>query len=874
MAQVIHPRPSTGLPGLDYVLQGLRLGDNIVWQIESIDDYYELVKPYCEYTLQKGIKLVYFRFARHRMLVSEDCGAEICQIQPNEGFEKFIGDIHQTIERAGEGAYYVFDCFSELAHDWYSDRMLGNFFMLTCPYLHKLDTIAYFSLLKHYHSFHASTRISQTAQVLIDVYRHGNEIYVHPLKVEGRYSPTLYMLHRWDKTAFLPITESAQISEVLTSSPWPGLRSASYRIGVWDRMFMHAEELWNGWKAGDIPRQRLDEIFDKVLQVAISEDPRILEMLKKYLTLGDVIYMWKRMIGTGFIGGKSVGMILSRAILKKTDPRWETLLEAHDSFFIGSEVFYTFLVLNDCWWVRQKQRDPRTFLEGAEEVRQKMMKGSFPEYIVGRFSDMLDYFGQSPIIVRSSSLLEDSFGNSFAGKYESVFCPNQGPREKRLNDFLEAIRTIYASCMSEEALSYRAKRGLLGRDEQMALLVQRVSGAPYGQLFYPQLAGVGLSFNPFVWNREIDPNAGMIRLVFGLGTRAVNRSDDDYTRLVALNAPQRRPDRDFNGVSQYTQRKVEVLNLEDNRMETAEFDRIVQRSPGVPIKLFASLNEGILRLAKERGVKDVFPWTLTFDGLLSETSFVGDMRQMLEILQKAYDYPVEVEFTANFFEDGSYKINLVQCRPFQVKGGGAIPELPRNLKPENQIYKAVGTVIGQSVASQVDRMIYVVPSAYGKLTERDRYSIARLIGRVLHQEDQPQPPCIMLLGPGRWGTTTPSLGVPVSFAEINNISVLCEIVAMRDDLIPDVSLGTHFFSELVEMDILYIAIFPHQRDNYLNQAFLDSAPNKLPQILPDAEKWAHVVRVIDAADLGGRRINLHANNLNQQAICYLEREEG
>jgi hypothetical protein len=362
----------------------------------------------------------------------------------------------------------------------------------------------------------------------------------------------------------------------------------------------------------------------------------------------------------------------------------------------------------------EKQRDPRTFLEGAEEVRKKMMKGTFPEYIVGRFSDMLDYFGQSPIIVRSSSLLEDSFGNSFAGKYESVFCPNQGPLEKRLNEFLEAIRTIYASCMSEEALTYRAKRGLLGRDEQMALLVQRVSGAPYGQLFYPQLAGVGLSFNPFVWNREIDPNAGMIRLVFGLGTRAVNRSDDDYTRLVALNAPHRRPDRNYNG----------GLAVHSAKSRSAEPGRephgnrgIRSNRPAQPRSADQTLRlaqRGHLRLAKERGVKDIFPWTLTFEGLLSDTPFVNDMRQMLDLLQSAYDYPVEVEFTANFFEDGNYKISLVQCRPFQVKGGGAIPDLPKDLKRESQIYKAVGTVIGQSVASQVDRMIYVVPSAYGK----------------------------------------------------------------------------------------------------------------------------------------------------------------
>ncbi len=150
---------------------------------------------------------------------------------------------------------------------------------------------------------------------------------------------------------------------------------------------------------------------------------------------------------------------------------------------------------------------------------------------------MLDYFGQSPIIVRSSSLLEDSYGNAFAGKYESVFCPNQGPHHRRLEELLGAVKTVYASTMSEKALRYRAQRGLLDQDEQMSLLVQRVSGVGYGSLFYPQVAGVALSRNPYVWNECIDPAAGVVRLVFGLGTRAVDRTDDDYTRIVALNAP-------------------------------------------------------------------------------------------------------------------------------------------------------------------------------------------------------------------------------------------------------------------------------------------------------------------------------------------------
>jgi pyruvate,water dikinase len=877
--------PSTGLPGLDHILGGLQLGDNIVWQVDDIEGYREFVKPFYQHVRRQGGKLIYFRFADHPILLPRNAQAEIHYIHPREGFEQFISEIHRVIRENGEGAYYVFDCFSELALDWYSDRMLGNLFMLTCPLLRELKTIAYFALLRYQHSFHATSPISQTAVISLEVYRHKRKLYVQPYKVSRRYTPTMYMMHAWEKDAFTPITNSADIAAVIHSSPWPGLRSASHRMGVWDRLYLNAEETWAAFQKGDIPKRKVDEIFNQALHIMITRDERMLQLARQYFNLPDILYIWKRMIGTGFIGGKAVGMLLARAILEKSAKKWRKLLEPHDSFYIGSEIFCTFLVLNNCWQVRQKHLDQNSFLEEAEDARRRMMKGDFPKYIISRFTDMLDYYGQSPIIVRSSSLLEDNFGNSFVGKYDSVFLPNRGPLEKRLVEFMDAIRTIYASCLSEEALTYRERRGLLDRDEYMALLVQRVSGSLSGDFFYPHVAGVGYSFNPFVWSEEIDPHAGMIRLVFGLGTRAVDRSDDDYTRVVALNAPERRPEKNFDEMCQYTQRKVALLDLNANELKTYDFAEVAQRNPDLPLELFATRRT---RRDQSEGKADAFPWMLTFKKMLTETSYVKDMRKLLKTLQKAYGCPVDMEFTANFKNDGKHEINLVQCRPFQVIGGEAIADSPENIPAQDLIYEARGAVIGHSVFESIQRIIYVAPSTYGQLPVRDRYAIARLIGQLVHEEEKNGGGKVMLMGPGRWGTTTPSLGVPVNFGEINTISVLCEIVAMREDLIPDVSLGTHFFSEIVELDILYIAIFPHREDNTLNCELLESAPNKLTQLAPDAAKWQHIVHVIDAADLAQvgassqdqaasagpkLKIHLHANPLNQKAVCYLDRSK-
>jgi hypothetical protein len=687
------------------------------------------------------------------------------------------------------------------------------------------------------------------------------------MKVQQRYSSTMNLLHVWQGREFKPVTSSAIISEILNSARWTGLY-VELRPGFWERTFNEAQEVHDGAQAGRFTPEAEAEVFRHLLRMVVSrEEGGILRLASAYLALGDILDVRRRMIGTGLIGGKAVGMLLARAILKRTEPRFTALLEEHDSFYIGSDVFYTFLVRNGVWWVRQKQRDHATFLEGAEQARQRILTGRFADYTLQQFEEMLDYFGQSPFIVRSSSLLEDNFGNAFAGKYESVFCANQGPRERRLEDFLAAVRAIYASTMSERALRYRAQRGMLDRDEQMALLVMRVSGAMYGHSFYPPVAGVGFSFNPYVWSPDIDPKAGVVRLVFGLGTRAVNRSDDDYTRIVALNAPERRPEANFDEVRQYAQRRVDYIDLEANQLVAGYFTDVVKESGDLPIHLFASED---LTQARASGRRGAGPLVLTFDSLLTQTDFVKDMRDIHRILQGAYDHPVDIEFTANFPDEKSYRINLLQCRPLQVQGTECVALPKLNVKPEDRIIAARSAVVGRSRITSVDRFIYVVPQAYGALPVKERYEVARLLGDVNRALQNQSAGTTMALGPGRWGTASPSLGIPVAFPDISRVSILCEIVAMREGLIPDVSLGTHFLNELVEMDMLYLALFPQQGDNYINAAFFEQAPSRLLQLVPAAVKWQNTVRVVFGADVarGAGGITLVADAPEQRFVCY------
>lgn len=847
-----RPVETTGLAGIDRVLRGIEPGDNIVWEVDTIDEYQELVSPYVAAARSAGRKVIYFRFAPHEPLVDPNDGAEIHAIDIGKGFESVVRQVHGVIERAGTRVIYVFDCLSHLADRWISDQSLGNFFMLTCPRLRDLDTVTYFAIYRDRHSLYALEPIRQTTQFLLDVFRLDLRLYVRPVKVQHRSREAMNTIHVRHGGEFLPVKDSAVLAQILSRTQWPRLQS-DRRSGYWRRLFQEAAQVAQEWREERCTPERRAEMTKRVFAALRVHRSGIATLVERHLTLEDMLAVRDRMIGIGSVGGKTLGMLVARAILRDRDPDLASRLEAHDSFFVGAEVFVTFLVQNGVWWLREQQKNPETFLEGLEEGRRRVLDGTFPGHIIEQFRGMLDYFGESPYIVRSSSILEDARGNAFSGKYESVFVVNRGTREERLAALIDAVRKVYVSVLDAEALRYRRRRGLLHSEERMALLIMRVSGAPHGRYYYPQAAGVGLSYNPFGWHPDIDPRAGVLRLVFGLGTRAVDRADDDYTRLVALNAPTRRPEASFEEVRDHSQRRMDCLDLATGALVSLPFGDVLTEPADYPAELYFTPTD-------EEG----YP-CITFERLLRETKVAEDLRRMLHLLEEAYEHPVDIEFALNFIADGTYRIHLLQCRTFQVRreAGAVLSAVSEN---QTRLLTARGAVIGVSREVPLTRIVYVVRETYAKLSEQDRYAVARLIGRL-----NPTHPVgdrgLMLIGPGRWGTQSPALGIPVSFAEISRASVICEVVAMHERLIPDVSLGTHFFNDLVEHDVLYVAYFPRKSGNALDEDWFRSAPSRLLELEPTAGALDNVVRVIDCAAMGGG-VFLRADATAQEAVVF------
>jgi hypothetical protein len=820
-------------------------GDNIVWQVESWEEYRDFVVPYAEAAHRAGKRLIYFRFASHPELLYTDRCYQIHRPDPAKGFEGFVNEVHDVITHSGEGSVCVFDCLSELSETWRADSMLGNFFMLTCPRLLEFQRLTYFAIYRHTHSQFARTPIYETTQFMLDVFSHHGHLYIRPLKVQYRSGEVLNHIHMREGDDFRPVESSAEIAEVLRSSDWRGLL-AEPRPDRWKRLVMNAKELLRAAHQGrPVSADEKQSLFELILLEMIGDDPQMHSLAHEMLILEDLLAICNRLIGSGRIGGKAAGMIIARGILRKQEPDLYEKLEAHDSFHVGSEIYYTFLIRNQVWWIRQRQRDPDTFLNDLEEARQRILHGTFPEHAIQQFQDMLSYFGEAPFIVRSSSLLEDGYGNAFAGKYESVFCVNQGPPATRLEALLDAIRQVYASALGEEALRYRKRRGLLNRDEQMALLLQRVSGQRYGDYYYPQLAGVGLSYNPYVWHRDIDPKAGVVRLVFGLGTRAVDPNEDDHTRVIALNAPALQPSVTY----EHTQRKMDALHLTRNQLISGAFDDIIADSPDLPLHLFTSSRPG-----------EHYP-LLTFQGLLRHTDLIEDLRRMLHALEQAYGVPVDVEFSVNFLKEEEYRINILQCRPFQIRNEDE-EENRADLTPRQIWIDAKGPVIGVGLYSRIDRVILVNGEAYSMLTEQKQHAVARTVGRL--NRLTPEQSSYLLIGPGRWGTREPSLGVPVRFGDINRAVAILELVGMHESLVPDASLGTHFLNELIECEILYTALHPTSSGNAIYLDLMYNQPSILADLLPETDAaildTLHVIEV--------PQLHFRANVFSQQVELF------
>ena len=392
----------SGIPMMDEALQYIRLGDNVVWQVPSLDEFRIIAERFADQAIADKRNLIYVRFADHEPILTPREGLRIEHVELNHRFETFTVDIHNLIEREGYDAFYVFDCLSELEAAWATDLMMGNFFHLTCPFLFILDTVAYFPLIRGRHSFDAIATIRDTTQLFLDVYSEKDDIFVRPMKVWKRYSPTMFQPHVLNKSdySFKVLSDGTEVSRFYSVMNKSTFNDVDQNQDSWERFFKSTRRKHDS--GADVTEE-----CSRMCNIMLTRDDSMRKLIKANFRPEDYFEVHSRMVGTGMIGGKACGMLLARKIVENHRPDIFPRIEPHDSYYIGSDVFYAFIVENGFWDLRIKQRTEEGYFALADEFAEKLMEGKFPPRIENELRRIVDYYGNDPFICRSSSRIRE-----------------------------------------------------------------------------------------------------------------------------------------------------------------------------------------------------------------------------------------------------------------------------------------------------------------------------------------------------------------------------------------------------------------------------------------------------------------------------------
>jgi pyruvate,water dikinase len=623
----------------------------------------------------------------------------------------------------------------------------------------------------------------------------------------------------------------------------------------------------------DLPLASQKGMRVSLIRRFFSEQLEFINIAKNYIEIIDFHDILQNVIYTsesqGKLGGKTAGLLLAKQILKKTgDPELLGNVKTPKTWYITSDVVKYFMEYNNLEGVvEQKYKDVNQVRLEYPHIMQTFKNAHFPPEIVKGLSVALDDFKDRPLIVRSSSLLEDRLGAAFSGKYKSLFLANQGTKQKRMEALMDAIAEVYASVFGPDPVEYRAERGLLDFNEEMGIMIQEVVGTRVGYYYLPAFAGVAFSRNEFRWSPRIKREDGLIRMVLGLGTRAVDRVSDDYPILIAPGQSGLRANVTPDEIIRYSPKKVDVINLETNTFETIEIpDLLRDYGHDIPnINQIVSLCDGG-HFRQPVGLNIDFDkknLVVTFEGLISRTPFVGQIHSILKLLEEKIGSPVDIEFAS----DGK-DFYLLQCRPQSHSEDGVAAPIPKDISEDRIIFSA-NKFISNGRVPDITHIVYVDPNIYSEISDRsDLLAIGRAVGHLNKLLPKRQ---FILMGPGRWGSRGDvKLGVSVTYSDINNTAVLIEIARKKGNYLPDLSFGTHFFQDLVEANIRYLPLYPDNPGIFFNDRFLCGSPNILSEILPEFAYLGDAVRLIDVPGSSrGQVLQILMNADLEEAIAIL-----
>ena len=619
--------------------------------------------------------------------------------------------------------------------------------------------------------------------------------------------------------------------------------------------------------------------MEKGLRVSLirrffSDQLEFINIAKNHIEVRHFYDLVQRIIypanGYGRLGGKSAGLFLAQKIFSKPGEFSEVLndLKFPKTWYITTDAIMSFLSYNNLEEVNeQKYKEIDQIRLEYQNVIQLLKNSHFPIEIVKGLSMALDDLGDKPLIVRSSSLLEDRMGTAFSGKYKSLFLANQGTKQEKLDALSDAIAEVYASIFGPDPIEYRAERGLLDFHEEMGIMIQEVVGQKVGDYYFPAFAGVAFSNNEFRWSSRIKREDGLARIVPGLGTRAVDRVSDDYPILISPGIPNLRVNVTAEETMRYSPRRIDVINLKTCTFETKEIPALLEECgheyPGI---------EKIVSIYEDDHIHSPSAFKLdfskqnmfvTFEGLISRTPFVKQLQTILKTLQEKMNTPIDIEFAS----DGK-NLYLLQCRPQSSTAGNVASMIPKDIAEERIVFSA-NRYISNGKLPDITHIVYVDPEKYSQLEKsEDMLEIGRVVGKLNSLLPKRQ---FILMGPGRWGSRGDiKLGVPVTYSDFNNTAALIEIARKKGNYVPELSFGTHFFQDLVESSIRYLPLYPDDPGIEFNEKFLLDSRNYLSDIVPEAAALASTIHVIDVPHAtGGKVLRVLMNADQGEALGFI-----
>ncbi|MCB0288206.1 MAG: PEP/pyruvate-binding domain-containing protein, partial [Calditrichaeota bacterium] len=413
-----------------------------------------------------------------------------------------------------------------------------------------------------------------------------------------------------------------------------------------------------GTGESELPLSREKGFRVSLIRRLLTDQTDFIKIAKHFVQTSDFYELLNRVIypagSHGKLGGKGSGLLLAGQILKKfakDKPEFENI-KIPKTWYLTSDTILSFMNYNNLEEiVEQKYKEIGIVRLEYPFIVQLFKNSQFPPEIVHGLSMALEDLGETPLIVRSSSLLEDRMGTAFAGKYKSLFIANQGTKEERLAALLDAIAEVYASTFSPDPIEYRMERELLDYHEEMGILIQEVVGQKIGPYYLPSFSGVGFSRNEYRWSSRIQRDDGVVRIVPGLGTRAVDRLSDDYPIMLAPGQPGLRVNVSLDEKIRYSPKKVDVIHLEHNQFETVELSRLLreygEEYPAIDRIVSIMRNERMV-LSSALGIdfkKDHS--VVTFDGLIERTGFISQIHSVLKTLESTLETPIDIEFASD-----------------------------------------------------------------------------------------------------------------------------------------------------------------------------------------------------------------------------------